>query len=84
MFEQKKPQYLREMLAIEDIPTDYLVRELLRRAEEEPKRRWYVWSNEDANDSFIVDGHNAFDAALSALSELNMSIAENPIEEENE
>lgn len=70
--------------AIEDIPTDYLVRELLRRAEEEPKRRWYVWSNEDANDSFIVDGHNAFDAALSALSELNMSIAENPIEEENE
>lgn len=68
--------------AIEDIPTDHLVRELLRRAEEEPKRRWYVWSNEDANDSFIVDGQNAFDAALSALSELNMSIAENPIEED--
>lgn len=71
--------------AIEDIPTDHLVRELLRRADENPKplRRWYVWSNEDANDNFIAYGHNAFDAALSALSELNMSIAENPIEEED-
>lgn len=71
--------------AIEDIPTDDLVRELLRRAEYEQKRRWRVWSNDDANDSFIVEAHNVFDAALVALGdELNMSVAANPMRDDED
>ena len=43
-----------------------------------------IWSNNDANDSFEVEGDSFQEVLLNALSELGWSVSETPIEEEIE
>jgi len=43
-----------------------------------------IWSNNDANDSFEVEGNSFQEVLLNALSELGWSVSETPIEEEIE
>ena len=43
-----------------------------------------IWSNNDANDSFEVEGDSFQEVLLNALSELGWSVSEKPIEEETE
>lgn len=41
-----------------------------------------IWSNNDANDSFEIEGDSFQEVLLNALSELGWSVSETPIEEE--
>jgi len=41
-----------------------------------------IWSNNDANDSFEIDGDSFQEVLLNTLSELGWSVSEKPIEEE--
>lgn len=40
-----------------------------------------IWSNNDANDSFEIEGDSFQEVLLNALSELGWSVSEKPIEE---
>ena len=42
-----------------------------------------IWSNNDANDSFEIEGDSFQEVLLNALSELGWSVSEKPIEEES-
>jgi len=41
-----------------------------------------IWSNNDANDSFEIEGDSFQEVLLNTLSELGWSVSEKPIEEE--
>jgi hypothetical protein len=43
-----------------------------------------IWSNNDANDSFEIEGNSFEEVLLNALAELGWSVSEKPIEEEIE
>jgi hypothetical protein len=52
-------------------------------SESEPEKdKYMVWNNNDANDSFEVEGESSSSAAVNALSELGWSISADPIKEE--
>lgn len=48
---------------------------------EQNKDKYLVWNNSDADDSFEVEGKNASDAAINALSDLGWSISAEPVED---
>lgn len=70
--------------AIEDIPTDKLIAELLDRggyavrSYSKTPMRYLVWSNHYPNDSFEVDADNADGAAWAALQELGWCVTAAP------
>ena len=60
--------------AIEDIPTDQLLTELLRR-KNESKCEWLVWNDYDPNQFFYVDAPHPYEAALIALNKLGWCLS---------
>jgi hypothetical protein len=70
--------------AIEDIPTDKLIAELMTRKGyairkyHEVPMRYLVWNDHDPNDSFEVDADNADGAAWAALDELGWCVSAEP------
>jgi len=47
-------------------------------------KKHLVWSSNDANDSFEVEGNTFEEVLINALSELGWSVSKKPIEEEDE
>ena len=47
-------------------------------------KKHLVWSNNDGNDSFEVEGNTFEEVLINALSELGWSVSEKPIQEEDE
>lgn len=47
-------------------------------------KKHLVWSNNDGNDSFEVEGDTFEEVLINALSELGWSVSEKPIQEEDE
>ena len=41
-----------------------------------------IWSNNDANDSFEIEGNSFEEVLLNALAELGWSVSEKPIKDE--
>lgn len=69
--------------AIEDISTDKLLTELLRR-KNESLCEWLVWNDYDPNQHFYVTAPHAYEAALAALNKLGWCLSSESVHSNHE